>query len=303
MYVAKVITGLRVFGAGGNFGPVEPESYFVLEGSAYEATEFLGVLSVPPYLMQNLVEWLMPEYSNAYVLLVSLNGRYGFPFARNVIEFPTDGELVVDLGTEDDYGVEGLKRMVRDFKLHMEANPDLAAKIGYVIPPKPIKRRIKFDQPNGFTSPGDIHHDILDAIRSLESATDDALVWLAIAGPDNKQAFFKADYPSVIREIEMRQSKNMEFRSKFFPLDKVSMEEIMARQARARNLMAEFNDRFMTGEYTYDFPRAEAWVRRLDNDKLGELSVHTFYSDAGRMGEWKHFVGVFQSRMPGAERN
>jgi hypothetical protein len=30
---------------------------------------------------------------------------------------------------------------------------------------------------------------------------------------------------------------------------------------------------------------------------LGELAVHTYYSNAGRMGDWKYFVAEFQSRM------
>lgn len=302
MFVEKVITGLRIYDPGAHSEIIKPEPYFVFEGIAHEAVEFLGVLQAPPHLMHNLVEWLMPEYANEYVLLVSLDGKRGFPFARKAVEFPSGDERVIHLGTEDDYSAHQIKRLVRDFKSHMRANPKLADELGYIPPLPVIRKRIKFDLPHTRIAPGDIHNEILNALRSLESATDDALVWLAIAGPENERGMHPFDYYAVMREIELRQQKNMEFRSTFFPLNDVPLVEILERQERAKTLMRTFNQKFAFEFGGFDHIKAEAWIKRLDNDKLAELAVHSFYSEAGRMGEWKFFVGEFQSRMPGASK-
>lgn len=298
MFVEKVITGLRIYDPGAHSEIIKPEPYFVFEGLAHEAVEFLGVLQAPPHLMHNLVEWLMPEYANEYVLLISLDGKRGFPFARKAVEFPSGDERVIYLGTQDDYPAQQLKRMVRHFKEHMRHNPELADKIGY-IPPLPIvRKRIRFDRvKTREIAPGQIHDDILNALRNFESASDDALVWLAIAGPENERGMHPFDYYAVMREIELRQQKNMEFRSTFFPLDKVPMSEILDRQLRAKLLLKTFRQKFALEFGGFDHMKADAWVKRLDNDKIAELAVHTFYSDAGRGGEWKYFVGEFQSRM------
>ena len=81
------------------------------------------------------------------------------------------------------------------------------------------------------------------------------------------------------------------------------MEEILARQARARDLLWVFKDKFTNPEGGFDHRLSDYWVKKLDNDKLAELAVYTYYSNAGRMGEWKHFVGALQARFPGANRD
>lgn len=295
MYLDKVITGVRIFDP----MATEPkeETFFVLEGSPHEAIEFIGLLRVEPQLVHNLVEWLTPAYYDEYVLLVSLDGRSCFPYPRNAIVHPHNGESVVDLGTKDDYSAHEVRRMVRDFKSHMSFNQELAVHLGYVQGLNPQKKRVRFTGVGADVRSGDIDRDIQKAMRSLESATDDSLVWLAIAGPKNQNAMYPFSYAEVMREIALRQSKGMEFRSTFFPLNRVSIEEIEQRHIRAELLHRVFNQKFHVEFGGIDFEKAIAWIRNLDTDMLGELAVYTYYSDAGRMGDWKYFVTEFQSRM------
>ncbi len=298
MFVEKVITGLRIYDPGAHSEIIKPEPYFVFEGLAHEAVEFLGVLQAPPHLMHNLVEWLMPEYANEYVLLVSLDGKRGFPFARKAVEFPSGDERVTYLGVKDNFSVHELKRLVREFKLYLRGNQELAIRIGVEAALNPEKRRVRFTGAGAYVRPGSIDREIQEAIRNLESATDDALVWLAIAGPDNHAGMYSYSYDQVMREITLRQTKNMEFRSTFFPLDQVTMHEILERQRRAEILLQLFTEKCRGEHGGIDHVEADAWIKTLDTDQLGELAVRTFYAGAGEFGGWKYFVPPFQARMP-----
>jgi hypothetical protein len=295
MYLNKVVTGLRIFDPMG-VDPIK-EPYFVLEGSAHEAAGFIGQLTVSPSMMNNFLEWLMPEYQDQYVLLVSLDGRRGLPFAAKAIEFVGDGEEVIELNVHEDYHPYELKRLVRDFKNYVSINPELALRLGYLDALSPQKRRVRFTGVGADVRPGDIDRQIQSALRSLESATDDALVWLAIAGPKNQSGVYPFDYSDVMREIELRQSKGSEFHSTFFPLDKVHMQEIFERQQRAELLFGYFERTFNNELGRANHEEIEKWIRTLNNDLLGELAVYSYYSGAGLMGEWKFFVGAFQARM------
>ena len=297
MYCDKVITGVRIFDQIANPNDDENLIFLVLEGSPQEAAGFLGELRASVESMQNLLEWLQPEFWGHYVLLVSPDGRRGVVFPKVSVDKPEFPEQVHYLGTKDDYYPTELKRMVRDFKNHMGFNQELAAHIGFIQGLNPQKKRVRFTGVGADVRPGNIDHDIQQALRNLEGATDDALVWLAIAGPNNQNAIHPFSYSGVMREIALRHSKGSEFRSTFFPLNRVSIEEIEQRQARAELLLRIFNEKCQ-GEYGgIDFDKAIAWIRALDTDMLGELAVHTYYSDAGRMGEWKYFVTEFQGRM------
>jgi hypothetical protein len=297
MYCDKVITGVRIFDPVANPNDDENLIFLVLEGSAEEAAAFLGELRASVQSMQNLVEWLQPEFWGHYVLLVSPDGRRGVVFPKVSVDKPELPEQVHYLGTKDDYYPTELKRMVRDFKIYMSFNQELAAHIGFVQGLNPEKKRVRFTGVGAHIRSGDIDHDIQQAIRNLEGATDDALVWLAITGPNNQNGMHPYSYSGVMSEIALRRSKGMEFRSTFFPLNRVSIEEIEQRQVRAELLLRIFNQKCQAEYGGIDFEKAIAWIRALDTDMLGELSVHTYYSDAGRMGEWKYFVPEFQGRM------
>ena len=297
MYCDKVITGVQIFDPIANPTDDQNSLFLVLEGSPEEAAAFLGELRASIESMQNLVEWLRPEFRGSYVLLVSPDGRRGIVHPKVSIENPELPEQVHFLGTNDNYYPSELKRLVRDFSNHMRLNQEWAFIIGYEAGLNPQKRRVRFTGVGANFRPGDIHRDIKDAIRNLESATDDSLVWLAIAGPMNEKGMYPFSAARVMQEIYLRHSKGTEFRSTFFPLDKVSIEEIEQRRLRAERLLEIFKGK-CRGEFgDIDHDKADAWIRRLDTDMLGELAVHTFYSDAGRMGEWKHFVAAFQGRM------
>ena len=294
MYLNKVVTGLRIFDPA-NPDPIG-EPYLVLEGSAYDAAGFIGQLIVPPHLMDNYIEWLMPEYRDQYVLLVSLDGRRGFPFSAKAVD-PSSEEGVFELNVHEEYHWSELKRMVRDFKNFVSYNPELALRLGYLAALSPQKRRVSFTGVGADVRPGHIDQEIQSALRSLESASDDALVWLAIAGPNNQSGVYPFDYSHVMREIELRHSKGSEFHSTFFPLNKVPIQEIFERQQRAEALFEYFQRTFNGERGRASHEEIEKWIRSLNNDLLGELAVFSYYSGAGLGGEWKYFVGAFQSRM------
>jgi hypothetical protein len=302
MYCGKLIKDIWVFDPALAQEAKHAESFLILEGEPQEAAAFAGLLKIQPSNMASLVDWLQPGKEDEYVLLLSLDGKRGLIYPQMAVLEPDDKE-VFWMPFDGHYHPYEVSRIIRDFKNAMRFETKLAEKIGYKIPPRPIKRRLNFDLIRQDFAPGAMDSEIREAIRNLESATDDALVWLAIAGPDNGDGLHAFDYKAVLNEIEMRQEKQSEFRSTFFPIHRISMEEILARQARARDLLWTFKDKFGGGEYGWDLQQSDAWVKRLDNDKLAELAVYTYYSNAGRMGEWKHFVGALQARFPGANRD
>ncbi len=301
MYCGKLIKDVWAFDPALAEEAEHSESFLILEGEPHEAAQFAGFLKVQPSNMASLVDWLLPGKEDDYVLLLSLDGKRGLIYPQMAVLEPDDKE-VFWMPFDGHYHPYEISRIIKDFKTSMRFETKLADQIGYKIPPRPIKRRLFFDQIRQDFAPGAIDAEIQESRRHLESATDDALVWLAIAGPDIGGEPDRFDYNAVLKEIAMRQEKFSEFRSTFFPLNIVSMEEILARQARARDLLQTFKDKF-GGEYGWDLQQSDAWVKRLDNDKLAELAVHTYYSPAGLMGEWKHFVDPLQARFPGANRD
>ena len=297
MYCERVITGVRYCFGQMPEDEIPSKNYIVLEGAPEEALAFMAQLRGNPDNMQNMVEWLMPEYRDAYVLLITYDGKEGLIYPKTAIDNPTYEEHVHFLGTEDNYFPNELKRLVRDFKNFVENDPVFAEKIGYVIPPKPIKRRIVFEQMLSPLYPGDLIREIDSAARNLESATDDALVWMVIIGP-KWRGWNNVDYQRVLNEIELRQLKHEAFLPRFFPLNKVSIEEMLARQARVRVTYQKFLNAFPgIGLDFHDHESTEKWTQKLDNDRLAELAVCLFF--AGDMEDlWKLVVGVLHRRYP-----
>lgn len=273
----------------------KPEIYLVLEGMGFEAAQFLGALKASPTSMMNLVEWLMPGYPNAYCLLVSSDGKRGQVVARAALdECPT----VVRLPTEDDYFPEELGRMVRDFKNYMQHNPDLAQKIGYQLPGPRIKKRVNFEVIRRDFAPGDMHAEIVPAMNDPKGASDDALVWLMIAGQDGQAAPYIFDYSEARKELERRIRDRYSNGWTFFFAPDLTMKEVNARVARASATYDKFRD-FFAPPQTPDDVRISRWVKRLNDDVLAELTVYAFYSPASHSGRWKYLLGELQSRFPG----
>lgn len=297
MYCDKVITGVQIFDQIANPNNDENLIFLVLEGSPEEAASFLGELKASGESMQNLVDWLQSGNREGYVLLVSPDGRRGVVFPKAALVHAELPEQVHYLGTKDDYYPSELERMVRDFKNHMRFNQELAVEIGFEEGLNPEKRRVRFTGIGSHVRPGSINREIQEAARNLEGATDDALVWLAIAGPNNQGGMYPVSYSAVMREISLRHSKYTEFRSTFFPLNRVSLEEIEQRQLRAELLLKIFHQKCESQFGEIDHYKAESWIKTLNTDMLGELAVHTYFSDAIQTGDWKYFVAAFQGRM------
>lgn len=296
MYCGKLIKDVWAFDPALAQEAKHAESFLILEGEPQEAAAFAGLLKVQPSNMASLVDWLQPGKEDDYVLLLSLDGKRGLIYPQMAVLEPDDQE-VFWMPFDGHYHPYEISRIIRDFKNVMRFETKLAEQIGYVQALNPQKKRVRFTGVGADVRSGDIDRDIQKAMRSLESATDDSLVWLAIAGPNNQNAMYPFSYAEVMREIAMRQSKGMEFRSTFFPLNRVSIEEIEQRQIRAELLHRVFKQKFHVEFGGIDFEKAIAWIRTLDTDMLGELAVYTYYSDAGRMGDWKYFVTEFQGRM------
>jgi hypothetical protein len=295
MYVDKVITGLRIFDPAAQTEIIKPEAYFVFEGVAQEAAEFLGVLQAPPHLMGNLVEWLMPEYANGYVLLVSLDGKRGFPFARKAVENPGESERVVDLGTEDDYSAHDLKRLVRDFKLHMRANPDLADEIGYKPTRKVLQPRIAAKPFDQRASVENLDSSIRDAYLDPRKAEADDLIlaflarenaWVGV--PQEQHLAVEAELQRLLRDGELWSGGRLHL----YDTEGLTLTELTARRKRAlkncEKLWSKFPEAFLEHGET---EALERWLQQFDRDEMLELAVVAWYKCPSPAGREKVLAG------------
>jgi hypothetical protein len=305
MYVDKVITGLRIFDPVAQTEIIKPEAYFVFEGVAQEAAEFLGVLQAPPHLMGNLVEWLMPEYANGYVLLVSLDGKRGFPFARKAVENPGESERVVHLGTEDDYSAHDLKRLVRDFKLHMRANPDLADEIGYQPTRKVLQPRIAAKPFDQRASVENLDSSIRDAYQSPQWAKCDALIFAFLA----RENWQLRPEPEQIQHIEMVLREQLDAFGQLgnpgiYNTKGLTLNELEKRRIRAVRNRNAFWRKFPNPWDTELEGGMAAVVRhtsKLSDDELVEMAVVAWYSSTELGAREKSAVIAADLRFAGTE--
>jgi hypothetical protein len=245
--------------------------------------------------MGNLVEWLMPEYANGYVLLVSLDGKRGFPFARKAVENPGESERVVDLGTEDDYSAHDLKRLVRDFKLHMRANPDLADEIGYKPTRKVLQPRIARLPIEQRASVENLDSAIRDAYLDPRKAEADDLIlaflarenaWVGV--PQEQHLAVEAELQRLLRDGELWSGGRLHL----YDTEGLTLTELTARRKRAlkncEKLWSKFPEAFLEHGET---EALERWLQQFDRDEMLELAVVAWYKCPSPAGREKVLAG------------
>jgi hypothetical protein len=148
---------------------------------------------------------------------------------------------------------------------------------------------------------------VRDAIRHIEGASDDALVWIKMLGINPNLKIDENLLNSATIELNMRIQKGSEFRSTFFPLTDVTFKEIALRGRRAKRDLQKFREKF-PHERVLGFdnksamdraPLIESYCRGLSNDRLVELCVFLFNTEAWH-GESFKLVGLEFYRRAGS---
>lgn len=278
IYGCNVLTNVQHFVR----GRAAFDDFLILSMNHWEATALLGNLSVDEESLMRLIHWAVEEregISGNYALLISIDGKYGAVGLRKEIDEPNPGSEVVYIG-DVHAPIRGIKAQVEK---NVKFNPELAKKLNLRAFQKSVPDRIVF-HPGASFGPGSASEEIREAIRNIEGATDDALVWISMLGVIPRIGLEEKVLDAANREIKMRIDKKSEFRSTFFPLNQITLREIEARGRRARRDLQRYRDKF-PNEVDIDLHHEaiklrnleiERYCRRLSNDRLVELCVFLF---------------------------
>ena len=300
MYCSKIATGVHhVVKHGEKFS-----SFFIAEGNAWEALALVGELYLNEHDMHYFANWLTDENYDAhdpYLLLVSLDGKYGVIRRFGEISGWNNNAQIHTFIYDSKAAFGSYEHFLQALDAEVAKDPFLAEKLNYRPKPKPIPKRINFDKIRPDFAPGDIDRDIQAALRNPVEASDDALVWLGIIGPD-LASHYPFVYKDAMDELQKRIETNGAYYWTFFFAGDMTMAEVHARAERARKTFESFASKFDVNEYD-QHRLIHQKVKRLNNDVLAELTVYAFYSEVQGTGWWKHFLGELQGRYPGTTRD
>jgi hypothetical protein len=267
----------------------------------WEAAKILGRLYVDEDSMMRLLEWAHRNNSDNHRLLISIDGKYGVIAHAAEVEKPESNSRIIEL--HDDFRAP-ISRVKAEFRKYLENNAKIAGQLNLRAFQKAVPARIKF-LPGGPLRPGWVSGEIHEAIRNIEGATDDALVWILMLGVTENLGLSEEVLERATREVKMRIDKGSEFRSTFFPLNAVTMKEIEARTRRAKRDLASFLTKFPSerdlnldeSQLNERFRRVEQYAARLSNDRLIELTVFLYNKEDWLGATFKHFLGEFDKRV------
>ena len=267
----------------------------------WEAAKILGRLYVDGESMMRLLEWAIQNNSDNHRLLISIDGKYGVISHASELEKPGSDSKSIEL--YDDFHAP-ISRVKTEFRRYLQNNPKLAEQLNLRAFQRAVPARIKF-LPGGPLRPGWVSGEIHEAIRNIEGATDDALVWILMLGVTENLGLSEKVLERATREVKMRIDKGSEFRSTFFPLNVVTMKEIDARTLRAKRDLESFLTKFPSerdlqldeSQLNERFRRVEQYAARLSNDRLIELTVFLYNKEDWLGATFKHFLGEFDKRV------
>ena len=276
------------------------DDFFIIRVNHWEAAQFLGRVYVDEDSMMRLLEWAK-DYTGDYALLISIDGRFGAVVPGNELAKPNTGSKTIEL--YDDFDAP-ISRIKTEFRKYIQNNPKLAEQLNLRGFQQAVPARIKF-LPGGPLRPGWISGEVHEAIRNIEGATDDALVWILMLGVTENLGLSEEVLERATREVKMRIDKGSEFRSTFFPLNVVTMKEINARARRAKRDLESFLTKFPSerdlnldeSQLNERLRRVEQYAARLSDDRLIELTVFLYNKEDWLGGTFKHFLGEFDKRV------
>ena len=276
------------------------DDFLIVNVDHWEAAQFLGEVYVDAESMMRLIEWARNDDAPRFTLLISLDGKYGHVAFRNDIDKPPTGSEVYFI---DDVWAP-IKKVRAAVLNNLQRFPEVAQKLNIRAIPKAIPDRIKFVK-DGPLRPGFISGEIGDAMRNIEGATDDALVWITMLGLIPHRGIDQKLLDAVKREVDLRIGKGSEFRATFFPLNQVPLKEIEARSRRAHRDLERFLAKFppeleqnAQGPLSYELLRqVERYATRLSDDRLVELTVFLYNKAEWQGAIFKHFLLEFELRV------
>lgn len=256
------------------------DDFFIVWVNHWEAAQLLGRLYVDEESMMRLLEWASDHVGEKYRLLISIDGKYGAVATLTEIEKPQTGSKIVEL--HDGFQAP-MSHIKSEFRKLLAINPKIGNHLNVQAFQRAVPDRIVF-RPGADFGPGTVSGEVRDAIRNIEGATDDALVWMQMLGVTPHIGLDEKVLDQAKREMKMRIEKGSEFRSTFFPLNEVSLKEIEARGRRAHRDMERYRAKFpneidIEGNFAPIEGRnseIERYCRRLSNDRLVELCVFLF---------------------------
>jgi hypothetical protein len=267
------------------------DDFFILRINHWEAAQLLGGLYVDEESMMNLLEWATTGVG--YTALVSIDGKYGAVVHTSDIDKPKTDSKVLKL--HDEFR-SPITRVKTEFRKLLSINPNIGKHLNLQAFQKAIPDRISFLGVKDDFRPETIEREIDDARFNVESATDDALVWITIIGATAGHRLDIKSIEAVERELQMRLEKRSEFRSTFFPLDKVTQEEIAARSRRANRDLENCRQKFPVGQ-DYRDEELHRYARSLSNDRLAAMCAVLNYQDNWGHPPYKHLLMQLDDRI------
>ncbi len=255
------------------------DDFLIVNVNHWEAAQILGSVYVDENSMARLLDWAKDDDGLTYAMLISIDGKFGAVTSRDELAKPKTGSQLVYIG---DVWAPVSKVKSEVMRL-LKDQPEEARKLNLRSFQRAVPDRIVF-RPGADFGPGTVSGEVRDAIRNIEGATDDALVWMQMLGVTPHIGLVEKVLDQAKREMKMRIEKGSEFRSTFFPLNEVSLKEIEARGRRAHRDKDRYRAKFpneidIDGNFAPIEGRnseIERYCRRLSNDRLVELCVFLF---------------------------
>lgn len=272
------------------------DDFLVMDVNAvnvWSVAQALGALQADAQTMNKLVSWASNPESEEYVFLISLDGKYGVIMFADDVEKPTGDSQILFLKESIDADYTQIKKELIRAMLN---DPDFAKLLNFKPAEKLIPERVTLDNAPMRFSVEELPREIGGVNSVLENSTDDSLVWLALVGANNGVGFTPEFNVRVKSELKLRIQKKMSFLATFFPLDSVTEKEIDARARRVKRALEAFDRKFPANE-PINMQEVERYARRMSTDRLAELAVVRYYTEAGFDEVLKHLAVELQQRL------
>ena len=281
-------------------GRLVADDFLIVDVDAWEAAQVIGAAYVDEQSMTRLLNWAGDPAAGEFVLLISTDGGFGAIGTRSELDKPDSGSRIVPI----DELFAPLSKIKEQMRFLISRDPKAASQLNLSAFQQAVPARIEF-LPGGPLRPGWISGEVHEAIRNIEGATDDALVWILMLGVTENLGLTEEVLERATREVKMRIDKGSEFRSTFFPLNVLTMREINARARRAKRDLESFLRKFPSerdlnldeSQLNERFRRVEQYAARLSDDRLIEQTVFLYNKEDWLGGTFKHFLGEFEKRV------
>lgn len=252
----------------------------------------LGSVFVDERSMMDLMQWALAVEA-PYKLLISIDGKYGAIATTKDIDNPKPGSEVIWIGADVWAPVSKVKAAVQRI---LANQPEVARKLNFKPADRLIPERFTLKNAPARFNVEELPREIGGVKSVLENATDDALVWLALIGANNGEGFTPEFNSDVTSELSLRIHKKMNFLATFFPLDSVTEKEIEARARRTKKALAIFEVKFPANQPA-SLEEVTRYARRLSTDRLAELTIVRYYTEAGFDEKLKFLAAELQKRL------